>query len=148
MSSLEELTRENTELRNRLAELERALAEAAAIDQQRARVVSIVEASSQAILSTATDGTILSWNRAAERMFQHTPGEAVGRSDLELVPFDRLVEHKSAIARALAGEAVMLETKRRRRDGKLVEVVIMYARLADPTGKPIGISMMAHERVR
>jgi len=146
MSSVDELRRENTELRMRLAQLERALAEAAAIELQRSRVVSIVEASSEAIFSSATDGTIMSWNRAAERLYGYTPGEAVGRSDLELVPFDRLQEHQDAIRRALRGEAVMLETRRRRRDGTFVEVTAMYARLADPSGKPIGISSMAHAR--
>ena len=146
MSSLEELLRENSELRHRLAELERALAEAAAIELQRSRVVSIVEASSEAIMSTATDGTILSWNRAAEQLYGYTPGEAVGRTDLELVPFDRLTEHQDAVRRALRGEAVMLETRRRRRNGLCVDVTVMYARLADPNGKPIGISTMAHAR--
>ena len=146
MSSLEELRRENSELRNRLAELERALAEAAAIELQRSRVVSIVEASSEAILSTATDGTIMSWNRAAEQLYGYTPGEAVGRTDLELVPFDRLAEHQDAVRRALRGEAVMLDTRRRRRNGSFVEVTVMYARLGDPNGKPIGISTMAHAR--
>lgn len=146
MSSLEELRRENSELRNRLAELERALEEAAAVERRHQRVVSIVEASSQAIISTATDGTILSWNRAAERLYGYTPGEAVGRVDLELVPFDRLAEHQDALRRALRGEAVILETRRRRRHGSVVEVAIMYARLADPSGKPIGISTMAHAR--
>ena len=132
MSSLDELLRENTELRHRLAEAE--------------RLVTIVEASSEAILSTATDGTILAWNRAAERLYGYTPGEAVGRNDLELVPFDRLAEHKDAIARALIGEAVVIETKRRRRDGKFVEVVMMYVSLSDPNGKPIGISQLSHKR--
>ena len=139
MSSLEELVRENTELRNRLAEMERAL-------EERSRVVSIVEASSEAILSTAMDGTIVSWNRAAEQLYGHTPGEAVGRSDLELVPFDRLTEHKGAIARALRGEAVVLETKRRRRDGTVVDVTVMYAGLSDPNGKSIGVATIAHKR--
>ena len=146
MFSLEELRRENTALRMRLAELERALAEAAAIELQRSRVVSIVEASSEAIFSTATDGTIMSWNRAAEQLYGYTPGEAIGRSDLELVPFDLLHEHQDSIRRALRGEAVMVDTRRRRRDGKFVEVTVMYARLADPNGRPIGISSMAHAR--
>ena len=132
MSSLDELLRENTELRHRLAELE--------------RVVSIVEASSEAILSTATDGTILAWNRAAERLYGYTPGEAVGRSDLEIVPFDRLAEHEDAVARASYGEAVMLDTRRRRRDGSIVEVTVLYVSLADPDGKPIGLSVLSHRR--
>ncbi len=144
MSSLDALRRENTELRWRLAELERALEDAAAAEQARQRVVSVVEASSQAILSTAIDGTILSWNRAAEQLYGLTSGEAVGRSHLELVPFDRLAEHREVIARTLAGEAVLLGTRRRRRDGTTVAVMVMYARLADPNGKPIGISTIAH----
>src|SRR6185503_1642862 len=130
MSSLDELLRENTELRHRLAEAE--------------RLVTIVEASSEAILSTATDGTILAWNRAAERLYGYTAGEAVGRNDLELVPFDRLTEHKDAVSRALRGEAVMFDTKRRCRDGKLVDVTVLYLSLADPNGKPIGLSVLSH----
>ena len=131
-SSVDELRREVSELRVRLAEME--------------RVVSVVEASSEAIWSTATDGTIMSWNRAAERLYGHTPGEAIGRSDLELVPFDRLAEHKAVVARALAGETVLLDTCRSRRDGSIVDVTIMYVRLADPNGKPIGISVIGHQR--
>ena len=131
MSALEELVRENTELRSKLAQLE--------------RVVSVVEAASEAILSTATDGTILSWNRAAERLFGFTPGEAVGRSDLELVPFDRLAEHKRTIERTLKGDAVLLDTRRRRRDGKSVDVTILYVGLVD-NGRPIGVAMIAHAR--
>ena len=130
--AVDELLRENTELRHRLAELE--------------RVVSIVEASSEAILSTATDGTILAWNRAAERLYGYTPGEAVGRSHFELVPFELLAEHKDAVARAVCGEAVLFDTRRRRRDGKIVDVTVLYVSLADPNGKPIGLSMLSHRR--
>ena len=71
-------------------------------------------------MSTATDGTILSWNRAAEQLYGYTPGEAVGRTDLELIPFDRLSEHQDAIRRALRAEAVMLDTRRRRRNGTYI----------------------------
>jgi PAS domain S-box-containing protein len=132
MPSLEELRRENTELRTKLAQLE--------------HVVSVVESASEAILSTATDGTILSWNRAAERLYGFTPGEAVGRCDLELVPFDRLAEHQQAVARALRGEAVMIDTRRRRREGRTVEVTILYIGLVDPSGKPIGVALISHAR--
>lgn len=144
MASVEELRRENRELRSRLAELEQELEAAATAAAERSRVVSIVEASSEAILSTALDETILAWNRAAERLYGYTPGEAIGRSYLELVPFERLVEHRDAVARALVGEAVIVDSPRRRRDGRLVAVMMIYARLADPTGKPIGLSILAH----
>jgi PAS domain S-box-containing protein len=129
---VDDLLRENEELKTRLAQLE--------------RIVSIVEASSEAIVSTATDDTLLCWNPAAERLYGFTAGEAIGRSHLELVPFDRLAEHATAVERALRGEPVVLETRRRRNDGTEVMVVVTYARLAEPSGKVLGISTMAHAR--
>jgi len=126
----EELARENAELRSRLQQLE--------------RLASVVQASNEAIVSSASDGTIVCWNAAAERLYGFTIGEAIGRSDLELIPFERLAEHESAIALAKRGASIVLETRRRRRDGTQVSVAITYARLTDPDGKLLGISTIAH----
>jgi len=126
----EELARENAELRSRLQQLE--------------RLASVVQASNEAIVSSASDGTIVCWNAAAERLYGFTIGEAIGRSDLELIPFERLSEHESAVALAKRGASIVLETRRRRRDGTQVSVAITYARLTDPDGKLLGISTIAH----
>lgn len=126
----EDLVRENAELRARLQQLE--------------RMASVVQASNEAIVSSATDGTIVCWNAAAERLYGFTIGEAIGRSDLELVPFERLKEHESAVELARHGASIVLETRRRRRDGSQVSVAITYARLTDPDGKLLGISTIAH----
>jgi PAS domain S-box-containing protein len=129
-STAEDLARENAELRSRLQQLE--------------RVASVVQASNEAIVSSATDGTIVCWNAAAERLYGFTIGEAIGRSDLELIPFERLSEHESAVDLAKRGASIVLETRRRRRDGSQVSVAITYARLTDPHGKLLGISTIAH----
>ncbi len=131
---VDELLRENRELRTRLERLE--------------RIVSIVEASNEAIVSTAIDDTLISWNASAERLYGFTSGEAIGRSHLELIPFDRLAEHANAVERALRGEPVVLETRRRRIDGTEVMVAVTYARLAEETGKILGISTIAHALTR
>lgn len=130
MTSIEELWRENLELRTRVEELERA--------------VTVVRTSSEAITSTALDGTLLWWNAAAERLYHYTPGEAVGRSHLEIIPFERLTEHADAVARAMRGLPVILETKRRRQDGSQVAVRVLYSRLADEDGRATGFATMAH----
>ena len=126
----DDLRRENAELRHRIALLE--------------RVASVVEASPEAIVSTAPDGTVLSWNAAAHRLYGLTPGEAIGRSFLEQVPFDRLVEHAQIVERAQAGARVVVQTRRRRKDGSELAVEVRYARLLDPDGRLLGISIIAH----
>lgn len=146
MASDDELRRENAALRARLADLEKALAEAEETRHTRARTLTIVEASSAAIFSTALDGTLLCWNTAAEKLYGFSTGAAIGRNALELVPFDRLEEHVDAVRKAVAGEHVVLETQRRRRDGKPVAVRIFYTRLVDAGGKVLGISTLAHAR--
>ena len=84
------------------------------------------------------------WNLAAERLYGFTIGEAVGRSDLELIPFERLAEHASAVGLAKRGASIVLETVRRRRDGSQIAVAVTYARLADADGRLLGISTIAH----
>lgn len=132
MSAFEEddLRRENAALKTRVERLE--------------RVASVVEASSEAIVSTAADGTLLSWNAAAQRLYGFTAGEAIGRNCVELVPFDRLAEHAHALARAAAGARVVLESRRRRKDGREVAVELRYARLVDPAGVLLGMAIVAH----
>ncbi len=130
MSPLDELRRENHALRTQVAEMERA--------------VSVVRGSGEAIVSTNVDGTILFWNAAAERLYGYTPGEALGRSHLEVIPFECLVEHGDAVSRTLRGEPVVLETRRRRRDGTQVAVRLLYTRLSDDDGAATGFATMAH----
>jgi PAS domain-containing protein len=55
------------------------MAERGRADALQQRLAAIVESSSDAIVSTATDGTVTSWNRGAERIFGFPREEAIGR---------------------------------------------------------------------
>jgi PAS domain S-box-containing protein len=143
---VDELRREKLALQLRIAELEQALRDAEEVQHARARAITIVEASSAAIFSTAVDGTLLCWNAAAAKLYGFSIGAAIGRNALELVPFDRLDEHMTAVRRAIAGEHVLLDTTRRRADGSTVAVRVIYARLADEHGKLLGVGTHAHAR--
>ena len=70
-----ELLRINERLRQQIDERQR--------DQEKIQhLASIVESSDDAIVGRALDGTIISWNRGAERIFGYSADEIVGRGPL------------------------------------------------------------------
>jgi len=64
---------------------ERKIAEAALLEREE-RLRAIVENALDAIITTDSQGVIVSWNRAAERIFGYTETEILGREARMLVP--------------------------------------------------------------
>ena len=96
-----------------------------AAEAATARLAALVEAAGDAIISGDLDGTVRTWNPAAEQLFGYRAGEVVGRPVPGLVPADRRAEAVEAAARAARGEQVpAYETVRLRRDGAPVPVSV------------------------
>ncbi len=124
---------------------EHRLLQAHAGDSER-RLASIVESSSDAIIGMTLNGIITTWNRGAAELFGHTAGEIVGRPVSVLIPGDRLPEEKATIDRISRGERVEpYETKRRRKDGSLVDVSLTVSPIRDAARNIIGASKIARD---
>jgi len=107
---------------------------------------SIVEWSDDAIVSMELDGTIRSWNRAAERIFGYTAGEAIGRSIMTIVPPDRRAEEREVLERIRTGLSVdHFETVRVRKDGTLLDVSITLSPIRNAAGAIVGSSKISRD---
>jgi two-component system cell cycle sensor histidine kinase/response regulator CckA len=115
-------------------------------EENRVRLASIVESSEDAIIGKTLDGIVMSWNRAAERMFGYTPEEAIGKPIGLLIPQDHPDEESQISARVKRGEHVThFETVRRRKDGKEINIALTISPIEDGAGMIIGFSKIARD---
>ena len=106
----------------------------------------IVDSSDDAIVSKDLNGTVLSWNAAAERMFGYTPAEAIGKSIRLIIPADRQSEEDFVLSKIRAGESVRhFETIRQRKDGSLLPISLTVSPIYDDRGVVIGASKIARD---
>jgi PAS domain S-box-containing protein len=121
-------------------------ADAPSPDVERAWLAAIVESSEDAIISKTLEGTITSFNAAAERLYGYTAEEAIGRHISFIVP-EELRESLAGIHEQLArGEKVRdLETVRLRRDGTRVEVAVSISPVRDASGRIVGAANIARD---
>ncbi len=109
-------------------------------------LAAIVDSSDDAIISKNLEGIIISWNRAAERIFGYTAQEAIGRPITILIPPDRLEEVPRLLARIRRGERIEhFETIRRRKDGQHIDVSLTVSPVKNARGKVIGASKIARD---
>jgi PAS domain S-box-containing protein len=112
----------------------------------RSRLASLVQSSEDAIVAVALDGSVLAWNRGAERVYGYSAKEMVGHSVDVIVPEDRRAESDKLRARALGGDVVVgVETERVRKDGCRIPVALTVSPIRDAAGHPIGLSTIERD---
>ena len=110
------------------------------------RLAAIVESSSDAIVGQALDGTVLSWNEAAESMYGYTAAEMIGQNIRRLMPDELVPEFESMLARVAHGEGVeRVVTKRRRRDGDLLDVSLSLSPVRNSAGEVVSLAGIARD---
>jgi|GEM_PF-621588 len=115
-------------------------------EETRASLAAIVENANDAIISRALDGTILSWNAGAERLFGYSAVEAIGRPVTFIMPPNRQSNLASNTERGLRGEVIApRETQRMTKDGRLIDVMVSHSPIKDSSGKIISASVIFHD---
>ena len=115
-------------------------------EQDPIRLAAIVESSYDAIISKTLDGIVLTWNKAAERIFGYTASEMIGKPIAVLVPPDRPDEEPQILARLSRGERIeQLETVRLRKDGTRIDVSVTSSPIRDASGRIVGASKIARD---
>lgn len=129
-----ELTEADGRRRRRLAE------------QEVRQVAAIVESSFDAIIGQALDGTVTSWNPAAQRIFGYGAAEMVGQPIARLVPDDHLGELGRLFDRLDTGARVAeCEAIRVTKDGRRLDVSLTISPIHNELGTTVGTSTIARD---
>ncbi len=104
----------------------------------------VVESAADAIVAFGTDGTVLLWNPAAERMFGWAAAEVAGTVP-PLIPEELQAEHDAVLERIRAGGGqISLATRRARSDGTMLDLRIDISALRDQAGEVTGWVNVCH----
>jgi PAS domain S-box-containing protein len=120
-------------------------------DQRRAFEVAqhmeaIVESSDDAIIAITLEGTITSWNPAAEKLFGYTREEIIGKSAEMVSPKDRLDEVQAILARNRTTQDIEhLHTIGVRKDGSVFPVSLTVSPIRARNGVTVGTSMISRD---
>jgi PAS domain S-box-containing protein len=111
-----------------------------------AQLAAIVESSVDAVVSKHLDGTVVSWNRAAERIFGYSAEEMVGNSIYRLIPVDLHGEESDILSRVGRGEQIAhYETTRVRKDGGRITISLTVSPVLDRAGKIAGVASIKRD---
>jgi PAS domain S-box-containing protein len=109
-------------------------------------LAAIVASSDDAIVGKRLDGTVVSWNKGAERVFGYTAEDMVGSSILTLFPPELKHEEAFIIGELTQGRRVEhFETTRVRKDGTRIDVSVTVSPIRDKSGTIVGASKIARD---
>jgi len=115
-------------------------------EEARLYLAAIVENSEDGIIGKALDGTIISWNAGAERIYGYTAEEVIGRSIAMLFLPGAEREYEQIQARIHRGERISrFETRRVRKDGVPLDIALTISPIKNQLGEIIGLSAIERD---
>ena len=110
------------------------------------RLAAIVETAQEAIYTRSLDGTILSWNLGAERLYGYTAEEVIGQPVSVIIPPELRDDVERSMRLIRRGEPIPRhETVRRRKDGSDVNVAVTTSPILDETGRAVAASTITRD---
>jgi PAS domain S-box-containing protein len=126
--------------------ISRDITESKRTEELASHLAAIVEASDDAIAATSLDGTVVSWNSGAERLFGYKAEEVVGRRMAMLVPPDRADELGWIMKGLRQGKHIEhYETTRLHKDGHRIDISATVSPVRDRRGAVVGASVVARD---
>ncbi|HEX2651417.1 MAG TPA: PAS domain S-box protein [Burkholderiales bacterium] len=114
--------------------------------EARNRLAAIVDSSDDAIVSKTLEGVIVSWNRAAEKIFGYSAEEAIGQHITLIIPPERRAEENEVLAKLRRGEKIdHFETVRRTKSGQAVQISLTVSPIRNERGQIVGASKIARD---
>jgi two-component system sporulation sensor kinase A len=113
-----------------------------------AHVAALLDMSADAILTLAPDERITSWNRGAHQMFGWSAEEVLGRDFTVLLPDQERERgelewiHRTTLAEGAIRD---YETRRRHKDGTIIEVSLTRTAVFDDAGRLIGFTAVLRD---
>ncbi|MGZ3693352.1 MAG: PAS domain-containing protein, partial [Bdellovibrionota bacterium] len=124
-----------------IATTERDITERMGSLEKFRRMATVIQDSNDAITFQDLEGNILAWNKAAENIYGYTQAEALRMNIVDTVPTEYQEEARGFLASLKRGELLPnLETKRKHKDGKIIDVWLTNTKLTDDKGKLTGIA--------
>lgn len=124
----------------------RDITEREAAEAARKRLAAVVESSDDAIITLDLEGVIQTWNAGAERIFQYSAAEAVGRPVSMLRPPEAADDEAVFRRHIRQGRRIdHYETRRVRKDGRSIDISLSISPLMDAAGRLAGFSKISRD---
>jgi PAS domain S-box-containing protein len=115
-------------------------------EETQREFAAVVKNARDAVVTFRPDGTIVSWNPAAERLYGLGSKDAIGKNVLALVPESDATSFRKRQAGVLrGGGADVREVVRVRADGREVDVEESLFALVDAEGRPDRLASLARD---
>jgi len=127
-------------------EMKSVAAERKRIAERLSQLASIIDCSSDAIVVYTLNGSIASWNMAAENVYGYSAGEILGRSRSILPPLDQPDDLLEIVGRFKRGEKIQrFETVQVGKGGRRIDVSIAISPVKDASEQIVGVAAISRD---